>query len=263
MFNYKSSIYDAQAVKTINWLFMNKHFSDVTLACDYGHQVKAHKAVLSSCSSVFQSILVNNPNPSPIIFIKDTRPEHLNNLVQYIYTGSVQVYKESLSDFISLAKNFQIEGLDDHLNEHEEESNHVKEEGGTTNGVILDETQLMEDVEDSTNETKAVHATKESNSEDLIIDKNYFKEPGGRNYYCQHCDYVTKHRKQMENHNMCVHEKVKFDCDSCYKVFSDPSSLRRHKRSKHEGVRFPCDQCDLFPTTAFDLAKHKRVKHGL
>ena len=42
--------------------------SDVTLVCEDGEQVEAHKVILSASSPFFQKILKRNKHPNPMIF---------------------------------------------------------------------------------------------------------------------------------------------------------------------------------------------------
>ena len=51
---------------------MNKssELTDVTLVCDDKKQLKAHKTVLSACSSVFKSIITELPQNNSVIYLK-------------------------------------------------------------------------------------------------------------------------------------------------------------------------------------------------
>ena len=44
-------------------------FMDVTLSCDGGEQVKAHKVILSACSVTFRALLKKNPAQHPVIVL--------------------------------------------------------------------------------------------------------------------------------------------------------------------------------------------------
>ena len=51
-------------------LRQDKDFTDVTLACEDGQQVEAHKIVLTSLSPFFKSILSRNKHQHPIFYMK-------------------------------------------------------------------------------------------------------------------------------------------------------------------------------------------------
>ena len=48
----------------------NKEFSDITLVCEDGQQVEAHKVILAVSSPVFQSLLKKNKHPHPLIYMR-------------------------------------------------------------------------------------------------------------------------------------------------------------------------------------------------
>ena len=60
--NYQSSITSA-----FESLRDQDDFVDVTLACD-GRSLKAHRVVLSACSSYFRELLKVYPPPNPVVF---------------------------------------------------------------------------------------------------------------------------------------------------------------------------------------------------
>ena len=44
-------------------------FMDVTISCDGGEQLKAHKVILSACSVTFRHLLKKNPAQHPVIVL--------------------------------------------------------------------------------------------------------------------------------------------------------------------------------------------------
>ena len=48
----------------------DKDFADVTLACEDGEKIEAHKVILAASSPVFANILLENKNSHPLIFLK-------------------------------------------------------------------------------------------------------------------------------------------------------------------------------------------------
>merc|ERR1719186_1773234 len=95
-------------------LYSDEEFTDVTLACDGDKQLKshkAHKAILSSCSPFFKTILSRNPHQHPIIYLKGISHENLSSIIKFIYLGQTEVSQEILQDFLSIAQEFKIEGF--------------------------------------------------------------------------------------------------------------------------------------------------------
>ena len=48
----------------------DKDLTDVTLACEDGKQVEAHKVVLAASSPFFKDILKRNKHPHPLIYMR-------------------------------------------------------------------------------------------------------------------------------------------------------------------------------------------------
>ena len=48
----------------------DKEFTDVTLACEDGQQLEAHKVILAASSPLFEKILQKIKHPHPLIYLK-------------------------------------------------------------------------------------------------------------------------------------------------------------------------------------------------
>ena len=92
-------------------LSTSDHFSDVTLVGEDGYQIKSHRVILSAASQIFESMLMINDHPKPMIFMRGTTTLHLNLLMSYIYHGEVQVGRDDLEDFLEMAGELEIKGL--------------------------------------------------------------------------------------------------------------------------------------------------------
>jgi len=92
-------------------LRQDNEFTDVTLVCEDGQQVEAHKVVLVASSPFFLNILKRNKHPHPLIFMRGVRPENLMAMVDFFYHGEANVYQENLDSFLVLAEELQLKGL--------------------------------------------------------------------------------------------------------------------------------------------------------
>ena len=93
--------------------------TDVTLACGSGEPIifEAHKLMLSVCSSFFRNILTRKRadryQSHPIVFLKDVEPRHMEQLLQYMYRGEINVLQDDLGPLIETARALQGKGLAD------------------------------------------------------------------------------------------------------------------------------------------------------
>ncbi|XP_037942212.1 broad-complex core protein isoforms 1/2/3/4/5-like [Teleopsis dalmanni] len=71
-------------------------FVDVTLSCEHG-SLKAHKVVLSACSSYFQKLLLENPCKHPTIILPaDIIFTDLKTIIDFVYRGEIDVTESEL-----------------------------------------------------------------------------------------------------------------------------------------------------------------------
>lgn len=104
--------FSVNVATTFRDLHSRQDFVDVTLACADGSTLDAHKVILSSVSSYFRDILKNAPCKHPIIILKDTCREEASAMLEFAYTGEVNVGQELLPSLLHTAKCFKIKGLD-------------------------------------------------------------------------------------------------------------------------------------------------------
>ena len=98
-----------------------KDFADVTLACEDGEQIEAHRIVLASSSPVFKNLLVKNKHPHPLIYMKGVKFDQLSAIVDFIYFGETRTFEENLETFLALAEELKLKGLTSagvEMNEH-------------------------------------------------------------------------------------------------------------------------------------------------
>ena len=92
-------------------LRQDKEFTDVTLVCEDGQQVEAHKLVLVASSPFFKNILTKNKHPHPLIYMRGVRSENLLAMVDFFYFGEANVHQENLDTFLLLTEELQLKGL--------------------------------------------------------------------------------------------------------------------------------------------------------
>ena len=69
----------------------DKGFADVTLACEDGEQMEAHKVILAASSPFFESILQRNKHPHPLIYFRGFKTENLRAILDFLYFGEANV----------------------------------------------------------------------------------------------------------------------------------------------------------------------------
>ena len=86
-------------------------FTDVTLACQDGHQVEAHKVILAASSPFFQNLLKRKKHAHPLIYMRGVNSDDLLAIVDFLYYGEINIYQENLDSFLNLAEELELKGL--------------------------------------------------------------------------------------------------------------------------------------------------------
>ena len=96
---------------TFGELRHDKEFVDVTLACEDGSQVEAHKVILAASSPFFQKLLKKNNHPHPLIYMRGVRADELQAMLDFLYVGEAQVFRANLDAFLAIAEDLKLKGL--------------------------------------------------------------------------------------------------------------------------------------------------------
>merc|ERR1719365_438536 len=111
-YSLKWNDFGINVASTFRDLHVRHDFVDVTLACSDGSTLDAHKVILSSVSTYFRDILKTAPCKHPIIILKDTCKDEASAMLEFAYTGEVNVSQELLPSLLHTARCFKIKGLD-------------------------------------------------------------------------------------------------------------------------------------------------------
>ena len=231
-FNLKWNDFPSNVSQAFGVFRHEEYLHDVTLITDDKTQISAHKLILSATSDYFKTLFKENAsNTHPLVCLNGVSGEELGNILDYMYNGRVQIFKENLDGFLKVGHRFKLEGLkacketeldntmlklDPSINKKEEKKRNqvipIKLAGGE-----------REEVGNITYTTKTQNL-------DVI---NYMKKTNDGKAECLFCglkDYPpSKVKRHIETHLI-----MNIVCDLCPKVFKSRESLRVHMYShKH------------------------------
>ncbi|KAJ3655290.1 hypothetical protein Zmor_014425 [Zophobas morio] len=83
-------------------LLTSESSCDVILSCN-GHRLMAHKLVLSIASPILRELLLQDSTEPTVLIFPDINSSTMSLILDYIYTGSVVIYSNTISEFISVA----------------------------------------------------------------------------------------------------------------------------------------------------------------
>ena len=90
----------------------DKDFADVTLVCEDGDRIEAHKVILVASSPLFKKILTGNKHSHPLIYLRGWKSVDISAIIDFLYNWEANVYQESLKSFLSIAEQLELKGLE-------------------------------------------------------------------------------------------------------------------------------------------------------
>ena len=217
-----------------------RQFSDVTLVCADKTEVRAHQFILTACSSVFKDILANTSHPQPLIYLRGIQHEILESVLQFMYEGEANIYQDRMPEFLKLAKEFDVLGLNILPEELGRSSqNKVNQETKVVKKFTME--TLKEDCPGSDREDKEVLPESIHALEDLKKQHQL--------YQCKDCGQLFPPSSYSE-----LRQHV---------LKCNPKLLNSGQRAgKSEATpQFPCLSCDHTASSDFSLKLHQKMVH--
>lgn len=215
-------------------------FSDITLACEDGQQIRAHKVILSASSTFFRDLLSSNDHPQPLL-LRGLKGSDLISVVDFIYHGEVEVEKENLYDFLAIGEKLKLKGLaktPEHsasqIDAAEDERHHYVQKIDSKNPFEAAGTSLKRPWDQG----RTVRNSYNSNG-DSMIDKQ------GEVWSCMVCGKQAadpKTKANLKRHTETHIKGIPWPCNICGKVSGSKSGLAQHRTKYHkdqEGLMEP------------------------
>ena len=251
-------------------------FADVTVACEDGEQIEAHKVILAASSPFFEKILKENRHSHPLIFLRGVKMEDLQAAMDFMYFGETNVAKNNLDFFLAIAKELMIKGLITRVKREEAEDskddkNGIKNatiepefvENGTTTAYNSKQAGVTESefetfIENRT--TPAYHSKQANNEEKSATDKVAdIKDPEIKELEEKVDAMVTKTDPKLFGAEQW--KRMAFLCKVCG-LEGTNRNVRKHVEAKHlERDPLPCNQCEKTCKTRRALGEHKMKYH--
>ena len=249
--NIRSADFKDNAKLTLGDLRHSNDFSDVTLVCEDGRQVEAHKVILASSSPFFKNLLARNKHSHPLIFMRRVTSEVLLAILDFLYLGETSLPEQGLDFFLALAQELQLKGLSGKTTED------PKSHSRTTNTDLGDplegsqprvENELAQDIKAEAVEVE----NKTEHFEFETRDQLPSCEEGGEDVE----SLMEKTQNFIQNGKGRV---ASFLCKTCGKE-GRWKLIKRHIRAQHMAI--PCSMCQKKFLSQHDLENHKKNRHG-
>ena len=213
----------------------DQDFTDVTLACEDGEQVEAHKFVLISSSPFFRDLLKRNKHSHPLVYMRGIKSDIITSMVDFLYHGEAKVFDEDLDSSLAIAEEFQLMGLmkepDEKVLEEKVDQNDQSSKRKKTSQVPIEQTSsgnlpspkpeterkviVPNDFSSDLDELEARVMSMMQKSENRLSDTYQNR----RAYICKECGkqgFVAAIKDHIESNHL---EGIRLPCTHCGKIF--------------------------------------------
>ena len=237
-------------------------FADVTLACEDGEQIDAHKVILAASSPVFQSMLKRNKHSHPLIYMKGLRSEDLRTMIDFLYLGEADIFQENLESFLAVAEDLKLTGLTGLTGSVEEVGKKTADNSFTGPNSLQMNTQPIPKKE--TLVAKTEHRESSFSPEGFhLIQKDPLSQKRRNvipNHASEDLKEVDEKVKSLMDYsaNFISNGKERARiCKVCGKE-GERKAIRDHIEVNHlEGISLPCNLCDKTFRSRQRMRKHK------
>jgi len=270
--------FEANIRNSFKKLREEQDFFDVTLACDDGYQIEAHKMILSAGSPFFSEIFRKNKHPTPFIYLKGINRFNLEHVVDFLYNGEAYVAQDELSNFLETAQELQVKGLqsnqEDISNQNQAGMNSYetsKSLGLNDVGYIQNPFQdksVIESLENLTDtldpkEFGLIPPYEENNvvspNDELDLQIEEIIEKNGGQWKCKVCGKITPKKNVIKDHAETHIEGIEHNCHICSKPSSTRKALKVHILDVHSQQLFKCNICGKSDMKRIVFKSHKRT----
>ena len=219
----------------------------MTLACEDGQQVEAHKVILAASSPFFQKLLAKNKHPHPLIYMRGMKSDDLLAIVDFLYRGEANVFQENLDSFLAFAEELQLKGLmgktDENVTDFEVDEKPLPSTFSPANAAKIPKTAIKRQAPNRIIQNPRENGTLAipSNFGDFdeleervksMMGKSQNKNANGNQlaYVCKVCGKEGE-GTNIKNHIEANHlEGLVIPCNLCNKSFRSRNSLKQHTR---------------------------------
>ena len=221
----------------------DKEFSDVTLACEDGQQMEAHKVILAASSPFFENIFQRSKHPHPLIYLRGFQSQDLVTILDFLYFGEANVFQENLDSFLEVADELKLKGL--------------------TRQITSD---LMEPVNPEpmleTKEPFRTRTTYNNEARGKAIPKQFSGDLQALDEYVKSMmerslNMIPKGKQA----NGTPKQASAYICKVCGKEGLSHHIMDHIEVNHLEGMPIPCGYCDKAFSTRKSLVKHKAKYH--
>ena len=243
--------FQTNVASSLQQLRSGEELTDVTLVCEDGGRVEAHRVVLACGSDFFRSVLGGASHPHPLVYMRGVRAALMEDLCDFIYKGEVSVTNQDLDGFLQLATELEVKGLVKHGEVAQEKAEAPddkdeprKKKSKTKEIIEIDQPKEVEDKstdgtkEQVVGETLDEHYKKEIKTEDGFDTTTNLSIPSKPKVSVLFGVKNAELEEQISR--MLQRDENGWGCSACGKTQKENGKLRRHVETHIDGYVHLC-----------------------
>ena len=236
----------------------DKEFSDVTLACEDGQQMEAHKVILAASSPFFEKILQRNKHPHPLIYFSGFHSRDLVAILDFLYTGEANVNQEDLDSFLEIADELKLKGFTNRSS-----IDGLKEEEKPSNLTLKLESRIGTSYKDISNAPVPKANAVEKASTAVSLPDQFDGDLKALDEKVKSVMEKSQNIIPRIRSDGTPRLETAFICKRCGKE-GRSSTIVNHIEVNHlAGISISCDYCGRTFGTRKNLVKHKSKNHKI
>ena len=221
-------------------------FTDVTLACEDGKQIEAHKIILACLSPFFGELLRKNRSSHPLIYLRGFKSEDMTAIVDFLYRGEANVLQDNLDSFLAIAQELQLEGLTGESTNFDKIEDKAERRPLETRKMGASPKEVSKQSLPSAASTQRLHNGTVAKESHFSVDVS---------------DIDDQSNSLMLKTSDRAHGKAVYECKVCEKR-EIKGNLRKHIEANHlEAVLVPCPKCEKIFRSKNSQAVHMSRHH--
>merc|ERR1712129_627259 len=268
--------FQAELASSYAGLSQDTAFTDVTLACEDGSMLEAHRLVLATSTTFFLKVLGTVRHPHPLVYMRGLPSSSLSSLLDFLYLGEARVEEEEVEEFLAMGEELgggieeslqetslnrvNIEEEDKPLQYFEEMNKRGKKQtqhACTLCGSHFESGSVLAEHTCETLNTGQSQDNSEPFLRGFSFVTNNASESSEKKRNKKKESNKTFDELDAQIYGNMSRDGILWICNFCDKKDHRKTQIMHHLEKNHLDLQLHCDKCGHVSNNRLNLAKHK------
>jgi len=257
-------------------------YFDVTLACDDGPTLEAHRIILSAGSQLFRDIFRKSKHQSPFVYLKGISSVYLGSILDFLYNGEASIDQDELATFLETARELQVKGLQSKLEIISKNYQNLENKHGELDfpidGNSISDLEKVENVGDKNQTMENKYEESDYPNSNILIAELELENIVNIVDATEELEYTfdsdllksdnevalkkASYELDTQIEQMVGKKGTLWECRSCGKLSKQKVNLKKHIETHIVGILHSCHTCNKTCSTRNALQVHITDNHS-